>query len=153
MQQYKIITIEETFEKAKKKINEEKKKNSNRLIGITGIDDELNRKILEKEKVDIFVPSLAFRKDFSKQRDSGFNQVLAKIAKKNEIIIGVNLDEVINSNKKEKAKILGRIKQNISLCKKNKLKITFVGNYVRCQDLKALGNVLGMPTDMPKFFN
>ena len=89
------------------------------------------------------------RKDFQKQRNSGFNHVLAKIAKKNNICIGINLDEIINSN--EKAKILARVVQNIKLCNKNKLKMKFIGKQIRnIYDLKSLGLVLGMPTWMTK---
>ena len=87
-----------------------------------------------------------------KQRGSGFNQVMAKIAKKNNIVIGIKLDEIINSERKIKADILARISQNVKLCNKNKLKMKFISlkekrdNY----DIKALGLVLGMPTWMVK---
>ena len=51
---------------------------------------------------------------------------MAKIAKKNKVLIGINLDEIINSDKLNKAQILARIKQNIMLCNKNKIKMTFI---------------------------
>ncbi len=89
------------------------------------------------------------RKDRQKQRDSGFNHVLAKLAKKKNVAIGINLDEIIES--KEKAKILARIEQNIKLCNKNKLHMKFISKKKRNDyDLKALGLVLGMPTWMTK---
>ena len=47
---------------------------------------------------------------------------IAKIAKKNNIAIGINQDELINSDSRKKSQILARIRQNIELCKKNKLK-------------------------------
>jgi RNase P/RNase MRP subunit p30 len=81
---------------------------------------------------------------------------LAKIAKKNHVSIGINLDEVIMSNGKIKSDVLSRIKQNIKLCNKNKLKMTFVfsdKNKRDIHDLKALGLVLGMPTWMTKSLN
>ncbi|MGD9276746.1 MAG: hypothetical protein PVJ67_06260 [Candidatus Pacearchaeota archaeon] len=146
---HKIIISEKTFEKARKKIRE----NSDKEIIFSSFDDELNRKILEKEKIDILLISLLNRQDFSKQRNSGFNQVLAKIAKKQNIVIGINLEEVINSNENEKAKILARIKQNIKLCNKNKLKMKFISPTKikrNIYDLKSLGLVLGMPTWMVK---
>ena len=144
-----ILIQEKTFEKARNEI----RKNLDKKVIFSSNDDNLNRKILEKEKVDIFVPLLADRKDFQKQRNSGFNHVLAKIAKKNNIIIGINLDEIINSNLKEKAKVLARVRQNIKLCNKNKLKMRFVfsdKNKRDIHDLKALGLILGMPTWMTK---
>lgn len=132
------------------KIREAIRKNKGKHIIFSSNDDELNRKVLEKEKIDILLIPLSHRKDKQKQRDSGFNQVLARIAKKNNVIIGINLDEIIES--KEKEKILSRIKQNIKLCNKNKLKMKFISQkYERnLYDLKALGAVLGMPTWMTK---
>ena len=58
----------------------------------------------------------------------------------------------MESKGKRKADILARIKQNIMLCNKNKLKMTFVQLKAKrnIYDLKALGVVLGMPTWMTK---
>ena len=150
-----IIISEPTFEKARKQILE----NKDKKIVFTSDDDELNRKIIEKIPVNILLINQAGRKDFQKQRNSGFNQILAKIAKKNNITLGINLDEIIESKEKTKAQILARVQQNIKLCNKNKLQMAFVSKkYKRnSYDLKALGSVLGMPTLMIKslqtFFN
>ncbi len=150
------------------KAREEIKKNKDRTVIFSSNDDELNRKILEKfgknspstssansqskEKIDILLLSQSGRKDQMKQRNSGFNHVLAKIAKKNDVIIGINFDEIIESKGKNKAEIFGRIAQNIKLCGKNKLKMKFLGfKHERdIYDLKSLGLVLGMPTWMVK---
>jgi len=142
-----IIINPSTFENFRKNLKTERAKNPRKKIGFTSTDDKLNRKILEKENVDIFMPLLQNRKDFQKQRNSGFNQVLAKIAKKRDIVIGIFLDEIISSKGKGKIEILARIKQNIKLCNKNKLKMKFYGKNKRnIYDLKSLGLVLGMPT-------
>ena len=145
-----IIIKESNFEKARKAIREVQKENKE--IIFSSDDDELNRKILEKEKINILLINLAGKKDFQKQRDSGFNQVLAKIAKKGDVAIGINFDEIIESNQIEKSKILARIHQNIKLCNKNKLKMKFIiqnpKNQRNIYDLKSLGAVLGMPTWM-----
>ncbi|MFH1327031.1 MAG: RNase P subunit p30 family protein [archaeon] len=143
-----ILIKETNFEKARKKIRESKAQ-----IIFSSDDDELNRKILEKEKINILLLNQKNRKDFSKQRNSGLNQVMAKIAKKNNIAIGINLDEILNSKPKEKSDILGRIRQNIKLCNKSKLEMIFIGRKKSPYDLKALGLVLGMPTFMIKNFN
>jgi len=146
-----IIIKENDFQKARKKIREFKKENKD-IIFSSG-DDELNRKVLEKEDIDVFLINLASRKDRMKQRDSGFNHVLAKIAKKNGVSIGINIDEVISSKGKEKSEILARIRQNIKICNKNKLKMTFISKSTEKADtynLKSLGLVLGMPTWMTK---
>ncbi|MDP2672184.1 MAG: RNase P subunit p30 family protein [Nanoarchaeota archaeon] len=145
-----IIICENTFEKARKLIKE----NQNKIIIFNSEDDELNRKILEKLQINILLINLAGKKDFQKQRDSGFNQVLAKIAKEKNVEIGINFDEIIQASQYEKPKIISRIKQNVALCNKNKLKMKFIiqnkENQRDIYDLKSLGAVLGMPTWMTK---
>ena len=144
-----ILIQENDFQKARNKI----KKNKDKKIIFFSDNDELNRKVLEKEKIDILLLNQSKRKDTLKQRNSGFNHVLAKIAKKKEIIIGINLDEIINANQKQKSEILARVMQNIKLCNKNKIKMKFISlkkNLRNIYDLKALGLVLGMPTWMTK---
>ena len=76
------------FEKIKKSILGSKSD----LVVFTSLDDDLNRRVMEKLKIDILLISHVGRKDFSKQRNSGLNHVLANIAKKNNIKIegGVN---------------------------------------------------------------
>jgi ribonuclease P/MRP protein subunit RPP1 len=143
-----IFIEESNFDRARKKINE----NNGKFIIFSSEDDELNRKILEKEKINVLLLNQKERKDFQKQRNSGLNQVLAKIAKKNNIIIGINLDELIKAEEKKKADIIARIRQNVKLCNKNKVKMKFISksNKRNQLDLQALGLVLGMPTGMIK---
>lgn len=137
------IIQETNFEKARKEIQKTKD------AIFCSDDDELNRKILEKCPPKILLLNQAKRKDFSKQRNSGFNQVLAKIAKKNRVIVGINLNEIVCANLKEKAEIISRVKQNIKLCAKNKVKMTFISekDFSR-HDLRGLGLSLGMPSWM-----
>jgi RNase P/RNase MRP subunit p30 len=144
-----VLIQEENFEKARKKIRESKGKK----IVFSSKNDDLNRKILEKENIDVLLLNLASRKDRMRQRDSGFNQVLSKIAKKKDIAIAINLDELISSKSKEKSEILARIRQNIKICNKNKLKMHFFykKNKRDKHDLRALGLVLGMPTSITKW--
>ena len=147
--EYTIISGKD-FNEARKKIRENKGKE----IVFTSDDDELNRKVLEKESINVLLISQKGRKDKVKQRDSGFNQVLAKLAKKKSVAVGINLDEIMKSGEEEKAEILARIRQNVKLCNKNKLKVRFISkesNEARdWYNLKALGLVLGMPTWMVK---
>ncbi len=150
----KIIS-EKSFEKARANIVGQKKNNPESEIVFSSYDDDLNRKVLEKLEIDIFVPLLGARKDWQKQRNSGLDNVMAKIAKSDGIVIGINFDEILEcKNLKDKAEILARVKQNIDLCRRNKLKMKFVffseGSSRNVYDLKALGLVLGMPTWMVK---
>lgn len=144
-----IIIQSQTFESARKQIE-----SANPPITFSSNNDELNRKVLEKLPINILLLNQAKKIDFQKQRNSGFNHVLAKIARKNKIAIGINLDEIIETRGKVKAEILARIQQNIMLCNKNKLEMKFISpseKYKRDKyDLGALGLVMGMPTWMVK---
>jgi len=132
------------------KLKEEVKKNKDKKIIFSSDDDELNRKVMEKIPIQILLINQAKRKDKQKQRDSGLNQVIVKIAKKNKIQIGIKLDEIIESKQIEKARIFARIKQNIMLCNKNKVQMKFISqkHQRNIHDLKSLGLILGMPTWM-----
>lgn len=147
-----IIIQENSFEKARNKI---KKESPPEGIIFTSENDDLNRKVLEKLDIETLLLNQKNRKDYHKQRNSGLNHVLAKIAKERKIEIGINLDEILEiKNKIEKAKILSRIKQNIKLCSKNDVKMKFISlkkqNQEDKKQLKSLGLVLGMPTWMIK---
>jgi RNase P/RNase MRP subunit p30 len=154
MNQNQIILAESNFSKLKERIKKEKSAEKKTIV-YSSEDDELNRKVIEKLPIDILLINQANRKDFQKQRNSGFNQVMSKVAKKQNITIGINFDEIIeSSNSKEREEIIARIKQNIKLCNKNKVKMIFIiqkeKNKRNVHDLKALGLVLGMPTWMTK---
>lgn len=148
-----IILTQTNFSKLKEEVK--KAKAENKVIIFSSSDDELNRKVLEKLQIDILLINLKGRKDYQKQHNSGFNQVMAKLAKKKNVIIGINLDEIIEEkNPKTKREILARIKQNIFICNKNKVKMKFIAlkpsNSRNIYDLRSLGLVLGMPTWMTK---
>ncbi|MCK5043778.1 hypothetical protein KAR52_02145 [Candidatus Pacearchaeota archaeon] len=143
-----ILIKENNFDKARKIIKE----NPDKTIIFSSENDELNRKVLEKLPIKILLLNQSKRKDFQKQRNSGLNHVLAKIAKKNKIGSGINFDEIIDSKEKQKSEILERIKQNIMLCNKNKINMKFISSKYKRNpyDLKSLGLILGMPTWMTK---
>jgi ribonuclease P/MRP protein subunit RPP1 len=142
----KIVIHENNFDKVRKLIQE----NSGKRIIFSSDDEEVSRKVLEKENIEVLLINQTGRKDFHKQRDSGFNHVMAKLANKKGVVIGINLDELIKSSEKEKAAIIARIRQNIKICNKNKLKMKFIYKSQKRNpyDLAALGLVLGMPTSM-----
>lgn len=141
----KIITAT-TFEKARNLI-----KNAKKPIVFTSNDDELNRKVLEKENINVLLINLSNRKDFQKQRNAGFDSVMAREAKKKNILIAINFDEILGTSGKEKSHILARVTQNIKMCNKYKVKMIFLPEKKNAHDLKALGSVLGMPTWMFPF--
>ena len=60
------------------------------------------------------------RKDFIHQRASGLNHILCNLARKNNITIGFSFTSILNA--KDRHQILGRIMQNLRICKQYKVK-------------------------------
>ena len=112
-------------------------------------NDEFNRKILEYGKFDILLsPEAGSRKNKVRQTDSGLNHVLAKIAAKNNIAIGINLEELKLLEPKQKAERLAKIRQNIKICRKAKTKLAIkTKNF---QEAHELLHSLGASTQQTK---
>jgi len=103
------------------------KKAEEKPIIVQAQNDAFNRKILEYGKFDILLSVEAGkRKDTLRQIDSGLNHISAKIAAKNKVAIGINIEEISKLSKVEKAKRLARIKQNIKICRKAGTKLALV---------------------------
>ena len=91
---------------------------------IQGQNDEYNRKMLEYGKFDILLsPEAGSRKTSLRNIDSGLNHVLLVIASKNKVSIGINLDDLRQLNKIEKAKRIEKIIQNIRLARKKSVRL------------------------------
>lgn len=76
---------------------------------------------VENKKVEILLdPHLGVKNDHLHFREGGLNQVICKLAAKNQVTIGFSYGAM------KKEKDLGRIMQNIKLCKKYGVKILFV---------------------------
>jgi len=96
-------------------------------ITVQAQNDAFNRKILEYGKFDILLSvETGKRKNTLRQIDSGLNHVLAKIATKNKIALGIDIKEISKLSKVEKAKRLARIIQNIKICRKAGTKLALV---------------------------
>lgn len=99
-----------------------KGKKEKKIIAVMGRDEEFNRRVLETCKISLLVSPERLGKDSLKQRGSGLNHVLAKIAAKNNISIVINFSS-IPEDKKQRALTLSRIIQNIKVCRKANCKI------------------------------
>ncbi len=98
---------------------------------------EFNRKILEYGNFDILL------------LDSGLNHVLARIAARNKVAIGIDLNELRKLEKKAKATTLGKIVQNIKICRKAKAKFVTL-NYKDKRDASSFLISLGISTRQAK---
>ena len=134
------------LEQVRKEID--KKLRAKEQVIVQGRDIEFNRKILEIKKVNILVLNHKIGKDKLKERDSGLNQVLCKIAKENSITLAIDFNELKEIDKKTRAKIMSRIIQNIKLIKKYKNKLIVINKPEDKLSLSALFRVLGADTKM-----
>lgn len=120
-----------------------------KIIVVQGGDDSINRQAVSSKNVDILLdPHLGYRKDSFHQRDSGLNQVLCELAKQNNVAIGFSFSSVLNSTRR--SELIGRMMQNILLCRKYKLKMV-VGSFAKDEnstrniiDIQAFFRALGM---------
>ena len=115
------------------------------LVVVEGGNDKINRAALENKKVDILLgPEKNRDRDFTHYRNSGLNQVLCRLAKKNDIAIGFDFNDILDTN--YKGKVLGRMMQNVKLCRKFKVKMIIVDfkEERSKEELKSFGISLGM---------
>lgn len=93
-------------------------------IFVLGMNDKINRATLESKKTKALVsPEYERKHDYITHRNSGLNQVLCKIAHDNDKAIIINFKDILQKKGKEKAILLGRIIQNIRLCRKYDVKL------------------------------
>ena len=118
---------------------------------VLGGDDSLNRFIAENKKISIILsPEINRKKDFMHARDSGLNHVLCKLLKNNNIAVGFSFSLILNSNSEKRALFLGKMQQNVKLCRKYKVSMkiaSFAKNKWELRNLaslEAFGEILGM---------
>lgn len=138
-----------------------KQKNIKKKIALFGRDNVFNRRALETLKINFLVsPEREIsenyndkRKDTLKQRDSGLNHVLAKIAKDKEIKIVIDVDDLNSiSDRKKKAQRLARIIQNVKICRRAGCKILIwsLSDAMKEKELEAFGFSIGMSSQQVK---
>ncbi len=113
-------------------------------------NDDFNRKALEYGKFDILLNIESGKRERTLRNiDSGFNHVLAKIAAKNNVALGIDMHELSKLEKKEKAERIEKIMQNIRICRKSKTKIALL-NYKDKKDAFSFLISLGASTKQAK---
>jgi len=133
------------LQKAKNEINKAKPP-----ITVLAQSLEFNRKMLEYGKFQTLLDIHSTKGyDKPKQLDSGLNHIMARIATKNKVSIGIDLNKIRGLPPKEKAKTIGRIKQNIKICRKAKCAITLL-NYKDKKDASEFLISLGASTPQVK---
>ncbi len=85
------------------------------------------------------------RKDFIHHRNSGMNHVLAKILHEKDIIVAFSFNSFLSGKD-----VIGRMRQNVKLCRKYKVKMVFASfatspyEMRSLEDLKSFARVIGM---------
>jgi RNase P/RNase MRP subunit p30 len=126
------------------------KRATERPIIVEAQDDSFNRKLLEYGKLDILLGiEKGSRKDGLRQLDSGMNEFLAKLAAKNKVAIGIDLEDLNKESKRQKALRIGRIMQNVRLCRKAKCKLKLI-NYKNKINAQAFLMSLGASSQQAK---
>ena len=117
-------------------------------IGKGGTYDK-NLSLVENRKTDIIlnvenVPN----NDKTHYRNSGLNHQICELAKQHKIAVAFSFSNLLNA--KNVARTIGRMRQNVRLCRKYKIKMvlaSFAENAFEmrhAKDLMAFGRVLGM---------
>jgi len=110
-----------------------------------------NRTAIESKKIDVLLsPERGIKKDSFHHRNSGLDHAICTLAKKNNITIGFNFNDVLTSQGVLRAEKLGRMMQNVRLCRKHKIRM-LIGSFAQNKwqmrsrnDLISFGIVLGM---------
>lgn len=112
-----------------KDINEARKliKSECKPIVIKAQNLQFNRSILESGKFDILLSAELSEADTLRSIGSGINNILANIATKNNIAIGIDLDEIRKLDLQRKAERLAKIRESIKTCNKEKTRLSIKG--------------------------
>lgn len=102
----------------------------------------------DKEVMEGALASLIFsfeesqRKDFIHQRASGLNHILCSLARKNSVSIGFSFSSVLHA--KDKHEILGRITQNLRICKQFKVSTTIASFATDPYEMRSMHDLLSL---------
>jgi hypothetical protein len=116
-----------------------------------------DRAVFERGSADVlFEAERTQPKDYAHQRGSGLNQVLCALAHKNKVAIGFSLSSILRASGSQRAQLLGRMMQNIRLCRKYKVSMVIASfatdpwKMRSPHDLQAFFVMLGMHPEEAK---
>lgn len=143
----KKINLQIGFTVNQKNINKASK--TSKLLVAKSSDND--RHFIESKKIKlIYGFEEIHKKDYLHQRASGLNHIICELASKNNVAIGFSYSSLFNKNHTYASQLIGRMMQNISLCRKYKVK-TVIGSFSNNpfhlrspHDLISLFTLLGM---------
>ena len=148
----KLETIKENFDvnfEIGLIIKNKDSKIKTKIIAAKSSDND--RFLIETKKVKLIYGFEELgRKDYLHQRASGLNHIMCELARKNNIIVGFSYGSLVNSDELQSQIIAGRMRQNINLCHKYKVK-TIIASFAENpfdlrahHDVSSLFKLLGM---------
>lgn len=114
------------------------------IIIVSGGNPKINRAAVENPRVDILAHPERGRKD------SGIDNVMAKLATENSVAIEFNFKFVLHSYRKVRSHLLSHMKTNVMLAKKYKTPIVITSGAESIFDMRAgrelasLGSLIGL---------
>ena len=128
---------------------------------VVGGDEATNTNALSRKNTNILVyAETSEARDHLNWRNSGLNQMLLKLAQKNDIAIGFCLSSVLEHQGIKRSAILGRMMQNVVLCRKYKVRMVLcsfakdIWGLRSASDLQSFGRVIGMtPSEVKQALN
>lgn len=146
-----LIKGEEIKAKGKQEIQEKVKKSEADFIILEKAPDRIVQYAIQEGIVNCVTDLEKGRSGVPLHyRNSGMNQVMAKAASENEVIIDFNFNTILSSKGEKRALMLSRMRQNIELCKKYNAPIILSSGalskfqMVPAYDLVGFGQVLGL---------
>lgn len=110
------------------------------ILLVHGGDLAINRKAVETPEVDVLA-----HPEFGRT-DSGMNDVLLRLARKNNVAVEINFREILNASKATRAKIMKNISQNIRIARKVKAPIIVCSGAVSHYEIKDPRVLVSMAT-------
>ena len=113
------------------------------ILGVHGGDERINRAACKDDRVDLLMHP-------EKGTHSVISQVEAKLAKKNQVALGLGLSYFWNTGNGERSRLLTLQRKNVAVCQKLGVPVVIMSDAYSCFDvrapnqLKALAGILGL---------
>jgi ribonuclease P/MRP protein subunit RPP1 len=100
------------------------------ILGVHGGDERINRAACKDDRVDLLMHP-------EKGAHSVINQVEAKLAKKNQVALGVGLSYFWMTEDVERSRLLALQRKNVAVCQKLGVPVVIMSDAYSCFDMRA----------------
>lgn len=110
------------------------------LLTVHGGNDKINRAAVENPKVDVLAHPCGER------GERGLNHVLVRYAAENGVAIDFNMNAIIHSRRGERARTLGKMRENLKLVRKYEALMILTSHAHSIYDLRAPREMIALAT-------